>query len=92
MRPVAVTLTVLALAAALLLMVATAVQSGNWPGWDEGWALIAFPLGVPAAVAAGIAASVRNGARPGVGRISLGATLAVWLWGAAIFAAWYALT
>ncbi len=92
MRPVAVTLTVLALAAALLLMAATAVQSGNWPGWDEGWALIAFPLGVPVAVAAGIAASVRNGARPGVGRISLGATLAVWLWGAAIFAAWYALT
>ena len=72
-------------------MAADAVQGGDWPGWDEGWALVAFPLGIPVAVGAGIAMSLRNNERPGIGRLSLDATLAVWLWGAAIFAVWHAL-
>ena len=36
------------LAVALALMVADAAEGGDWPGWDEGWAVVAFPLGIPA--------------------------------------------
>ncbi|MCP9485186.1 MAG: hypothetical protein MSC30_04970 [Gaiellaceae bacterium MAG52_C11] len=91
MRAAATTLTILALGAAFSLMLAVAVRSRDWPGWDEGWALVVFPLGIPVAIVVGLAASLRNVAPSRVVRLGLGATLAVWFWGAAIFAAWYAL-
>lgn len=91
MRAAALILTVLVLGAALSLMAFDAMESGSWPGWDEGWALFAFPLGIPLAIAAGITASHRLVEARGIGLLSLGATLAVWLWGAAIFAVWFAL-
>lgn len=50
----------------------------DWPGWDEGWALVVFPLGIPIALLAAL-----QRLRPAV----LG-TLAVWAWGLVVFAAW----
>ena len=79
---------VAALAGVLGLMVADAGQGGDWPGWDEGWALVAFPLGIPFAVAAAL----------GVGGTAVWATTlrlvalvtaAVWLWGAVLFVVWF---
>ena len=69
-------------AASLGLLDAT--SGGDWPGWDEGWALVAFPLGVPLAlyVGAGIAKA------PSRTRVATIGALAVWLWGAAVFLAW----
>lgn len=69
-------------AASLGLLDATA--GDDWPGWDEGWALVAFPLGVPLALyaGAGIARAERRT------RVATIGTLAVWLWGAAVFVAW----
>ena len=69
-------------AASLALIDAT--KGGDWPGWDEGWALVTFPLGVPLAlyVGAGVA---RAESRMRVATIG---TLAVWLWGAAVFVTW----
>ena len=53
LRRVAVGVLVLAvLGASLVLMVDDAAHGGDWPGWDEGWALFVFPLGIPVAVAA----------------------------------------
>ena len=69
-----------------LLMVDHAIRGHDWPGWDEGWVVIAFPLGVPAAVAAGIAAS-RGGSTV---LVVAAVTAAVWAWGAALFLAWIA--
>ena len=31
-------------------MLDDAVRSGDWPGWDEAWVPIVFPLGIPLAV------------------------------------------
>jgi hypothetical protein len=74
-------------AAAFALMLADAVESGDWPGWDEGWATIAFPLGIPLAVAGALAvASARERLR-----LTLAVTLAVWAWGGIVFALWLAL-
>jgi len=74
--------TVVFLAAATALMIGDAVVGGDWPGWDDGWAVIAFPLGMPPAVAVGLAA---GGSRlRTVGSV----TAAVWAWGGAVFVAW----
>jgi hypothetical protein len=35
-------------------MVDNAMHGDDWPGWDEAWALVAFPLGIPVAVAAAL--------------------------------------
>jgi hypothetical protein len=77
-----------ALAASLFLMVDDAAHGGDWPGWDEGWALVAFPLGIPVAVAAAVGVGGRA-LRSAAGRIVLFVTAAVWLWGAALFALWF---
>ena len=61
---VVVVLVLAALVGSFGLMLDEASHSGDWPGWDEGWALIAFPLGIPVAVAAAI----------GVGRSALSVT------------------
>jgi hypothetical protein len=74
---------VLALGFALMLVDAS---SGDWPGWDEGWALVAFPVGVPFAVSIGVGASVDDGVD---WRLVGLTTLAVWSWGAILFVAWF---
>jgi hypothetical protein len=72
-------------AAVFLLMLTDAVDGGDWPGWDEGWALVAFPLGVPLVLAAALAAA--RVSRPL--RATAMTTLAVWTWGALVFVLWY---
>jgi hypothetical protein len=74
------------LATGLAMMVADAVAGDDWPGWDEGWAVIVFPLGIPLPVAAGLAATHRGS--PGSRVVVV--TAAVWSWGALLFAAWLA--
>jgi hypothetical protein len=79
-----------ALAGSFALMVDDAVQGGDWPGWDEAWALVAFPLGIPVAVAAALACA-RPSARATNTRLVALVTGAVWLWGAAVFVVWFVL-
>ena len=79
-----------ALAASFLLMVDDAVRSGDWPGWDEAWVLILFPLGIPVAVAAAVSVG-GPAARATTPRLVTLVTGAVWLWGAAIFVVWFIL-
>ena len=67
-------------------MLRQATRGHDWPGWDEGWVLIAFPLGIPAAVAAAVAASRRGSATLMVTAV----TAAVWIWGVILFLAWIA--
>jgi hypothetical protein len=67
-------------------MLQHATRGHDWPGWDEGWVLIAFPLGIPAAVAAAVAASRRGSAMLMVTAV----TAAVWIWGVILFLAWIA--
>jgi hypothetical protein len=69
-------------AASLGLMDAT--TGGDWPGWDEGWALVTFPVGVPLVLYLG--AGVAKAESPT--RVATFGTLAVWLWGAAVFVTW----
>jgi hypothetical protein len=76
-----------ALAASFALMIDDAAHGGDWPGWDEGWALVAFPLGIPVAVAAAVVVGGRA-LRAAGGRIIVLVTGAVWLWGAVLFALW----
>jgi hypothetical protein len=83
-----VTVVLAALAASLVLMLDDAAHGGDWPGWDEGWALVAFPLGIPVAVAAAVGVGGKA-VRAVSGRIVVLATGAVWLWGAALFALWF---
>jgi hypothetical protein len=73
------------LVGALALGLADATRGGDWPGWDEGWALVTFPLGIPLAlyVGAGIAGVERRA------RIAAVGTLAVWLWGASVYVTWH---
>ena len=59
---------------AFLLMLTDALKGGDWPGWDEGWAPIAFPLGVPLVIAAALVAASESR----FARVTLAATLAVW--------------
>jgi hypothetical protein len=61
-----------------------ATSGGDWPGWDEGWALVAFPLGIP--IALYVSAGVAKVQSPR--RVAAIGTLAVWLWGAAVFVSW----
>lgn len=68
----------------LLLMVEEALGS-DWPGWDEGWAIVAFPLGIPLALAAATRAA-RNSRN--IWTLTGSLTAAVWAWGAAVFVAW----
>lgn len=75
------------LAAGLASMVADAVVGDDWPGWDEGWAVLVFPLGIPVPVAAGLAATSHASQSERV----LVVTAAIWSWGALLFAAWLAL-
>ena len=74
---------VLAVGLALMLVDAS---SGDWPGWDEGWALVAFPVGVPFAVSVGVGS--RTGDRVDWQLVGV-TTLAVWSWGAILFVAWF---
>ena len=83
-----VVLVLAALAASLVLMVDDAAHGGDWPGWDEGWALVAFPLGIPVAVAASVGIGGKA-LRAASGRIIVLVTGAVWLWGAGLFAVWF---
>jgi hypothetical protein len=76
----------LLLCLAFAMMVGDAVVGGDWPGWDEGWAVLAFPLGVPVAVAAATGLLGRSRFRLRV----LGVTAAVWAWGAVVFLLWLA--
>ena len=69
------------LATALVFIVDAATRRGDWPGWDEAWVLIAFPLGIPAAVAVALR---------GISRQVALATGAVWCWGALLFLLWIA--
>jgi hypothetical protein len=85
-----VTIVLAALGASFVLMVDDAVTSGDWPGWDEAWVLIAFPLGIPLAVAAALSVG-GAAARATSARLVALVTGAVWLWGAAIFVVWFIL-
>ncbi len=76
---------VLFLLGALVLAFTDATSGGDWPGWDEGWALVVFPFGVPLALYA--AAGLGRVGRPA--RVATIGTLAVWLWGAAVFVTWF---
>jgi hypothetical protein len=55
--------------------------SGDWPGWDDGWTLIVFPLGIPLALWLALREL----------RLAAVATLAVWAWALLVFVAWWAL-
>jgi small-conductance mechanosensitive channel len=85
-----VTLVLAALAVSFLLMVDDAVHSGDWPGWDEAWVLIVFPLGIPLAVAAAVSVA-GSAARASSARLVALVTGAVWLWGSAVFVVWFVL-
>ena len=67
------------LAASLLFLGPIDALSGDWPGWDDGWTLVVFPLGIPLV----LWVALRSARRAVV------ATLAVWAWGAAVFVAWW---
>jgi hypothetical protein len=75
---------VLFVVGAAFLALIDATAGDDWPGWDEGWALVAFPLGVPLALYVG--AGVAKAESPT--RVATIGTLAVWLWGAAVFVTW----
>ena len=68
-------------AAAILSAGPIDALSGDWPGWDDGWTLIVFPLGIPLALWVALR-------RP---RLAAVATLAVWAWGLLVFVAWWVL-
>jgi hypothetical protein len=74
------------LALSLALMVSDAAVGGDWPGWDEGWAVVVFPLGVPLAVASGLALAAEASKASRVAVV----TAAVWAWGAILFLVWLA--
>jgi hypothetical protein len=89
LRPVgrsraAVVTLVLFLVGVASLALMDAIAGGDWPGWDEGWALVTFPLGVPLVLYVG--AGIAGAERPT--RVATIGALAVWLWGAAVFVTW----
>ena len=55
--------------------------AGDWTGWDEGWTLVVFPLGIPLALLLAL-----RRPRPA----ALG-TLAVWGWALVVLVAWWLL-
>jgi hypothetical protein len=83
----AVVLVLAALAASFVLMVEDAVHGGDWPGWDEAWVLVIFPLGVPVAVTAAL--WIGGAERATNVRLVALVTCAIWLWGAAVFVVWF---
>jgi hypothetical protein len=85
-----VLLVLAALMASLTLMVDDAVYRGDWPGWDEAWALVAFPLGIPVAVAVALGVGGPAARATGARLVAL-VTGAVWLWGAVVFVIWFVL-
>jgi hypothetical protein len=85
-----VTLLLGVLAASFVLIVDYAVQSGDWPGWDEAWVLIVFPLGIPLAVAAALSVGGAAAQATSARLVAL-VTSAVWLWGSAVFVVWFIL-
>jgi hypothetical protein len=88
LRTGVVVLVLAALGGVLVLMVEDAVHGEDWPGWDEGWALVAFPLGIPVTVAAalGLGGAAVRATTP---RLVALVTGAVWLWGAVVFVVWF---
>ena len=84
-----VVLVLAALAASFVLMVDDAIHGGDWPGWDEAWVLVVFPLGIPVVVAAALGVG-GQAARSTSARLVALVTGAVWLWGAAVFVLWFA--
>ena len=76
-----------ALSGVLALMVSDAAHVGDWPGWDEGWALVAFPLGIPVTVAAALGLG-GSAVRATTLRLVALVTGAVWLWGAVVVVVW----
>ena len=88
LRTGVVVLVLAALAGVLALMVGEAAHVGDWPGWDEGWALIAFPLGIPVTVATalGLGGTAVRATTP---RLVALVTGVVWLWGAVILVVWF---
>ena len=85
-----VVLVLAALAGSLALMMDEATHSGDWPGWDEGWALVAFPLGIPVAVGTAVGVGRRAVSATTLRLVAL-VTVAVWLWGAVVFTVWFAI-
>jgi hypothetical protein len=86
-RTAVVVLALAALAGSFAMMLDDATHGGDWPGWDEAWALVAFPLGIPMAVAAGLGfGGVAE--RTTSARLVVLVTGAVWLWGAVVFVGW----
>jgi hypothetical protein len=71
-------------------MLDDAVRSGDWPGWDEAWVPIVFPLEIPLAVTAALTLG-GAGMQATSARLVTLVTGAVWLWGAAIFVVWFIL-
>jgi hypothetical protein len=88
LRTGVVVLALAALAGVLGLMVEDAGHGGDWPGWDEGWALVAFPLGIPVAVAAALGIG-GTAVRATTVRLVALVTGAVWFWGAVVFVGWF---
>jgi hypothetical protein len=84
---VAVGAVAVGLVAAFFALMLQDALGDDWPGWDEGWAIVLFPLGVPLAVAAALAAV----ASPRRSTLVVAITLAVWAWGGLVFALWYVL-
>jgi len=84
---VAVVAVAVGLVAAFFALMLHDALGDDWPGWDEGWAIVLFPLGVPLAAAAALAAvaSLRRST------LVVAITLAVWAWGGLVFALWYVL-
>jgi hypothetical protein len=64
------------------------MHGDDWPGWDEAWALVAFPLGIPVAVATAVGVG-GPAARATSARLVALVTGAVWLWGAVVFVMWF---
>ncbi len=88
MRTGIVVLALAAVGGVLALMVSDAAHVGDWPGWDEGWALVAFPLGIPVTVAAALGLGGTS-VRATTPRLVALVTGAVWLWGAMVFVVWF---
>jgi hypothetical protein len=88
LQRIVVILVLAALAGSFALMVDDAIHGGDWPGWDEAWALVAFPLGIPVAVAAALGVG-GSAVRTTTARLVALVTGAVWLWGAAVFVVWF---
>jgi hypothetical protein len=69
----------------VLLQMVPGVFSDDWPGWDEGWAIVTFPLGIPLVLCAALSLA---GPSASLRASAVSATAGVWLWGAMIFVAW----